>query len=398
MRVLVALNGFKGSTTAVEATRWVAQGLRVALPDQIEVCECPVCDGGSGFCEMVTLARGGTIETELNAHDAALRLIDNAKIGWFDDESLGKTAVIEAADTVGLDRLKEKEDEQAAGIMERSSRGLGEILSHAHRGGARKVLIGCGDSAIQDCGVGLLEVLGAMFHDRDNQQLEDVRTKDLCRIARITFKRPDNFPEVELACNLSSVLVGSAATVRTYAKQKGATSEEIEELARGTTNIAEVFARAFGREVSRDFGSGANGGVGAALMAALDATSRYSFHTVNEAIGLSEALEHASVVVVGEGKLDKGTVRGKAPGAVALLAAKFGVPAVAVAGSVEQKTFGKLLAANIVSIQTLSHPDQQMKEYIKPENAPTLLREAGVRLAPTIHMLCRDRGKHANAL
>jgi glycerate kinase len=39
MRVLAALTGFKGSASAVEATRWVAEGLRVTLPDSIEVLE-----------------------------------------------------------------------------------------------------------------------------------------------------------------------------------------------------------------------------------------------------------------------------------------------------------------------------------------------------------------------
>ncbi len=390
MRVLVALNGFKGSASAVQATRWVAEGLRVALPNVFEVNERPICDGGAGFCETITQARGGRIESGLTAHDAAHRPLDDAKIGWVDEGSESLTAVIESADTVGLARLS---DPARCGVMERSSRGLGEVLTYAAREGARQVIIGCGDSAVQDCGVGLLEALRATFFDRSRKRIENVCARDLGRIDRVEFVRPDGFPTVELACNLSSVLEGPAATVRTYASQKGASEQEIAELERGTRNIAAVYTRAFGRDVSRDCGSGANGGVGAALMAALGAIPRYSFHIVSEAIGLHINLNRVAVVVVGEGKLDKGTVRGKAPGAVALLAATHGVPAVAVAGSVEPQTFGRLAAANIVAVQTLSHPGQRMEDYVHPGNVRTLLREAGVRLAPTVQMLCQDRRK-----
>lgn len=390
MTVLVAMNGFKGSATAAQATRWVAEGLRIALPQWEEVEEQPVCDGGGGFCETVTLGRGGTVEGGYPAHDAGLRPVADARIGWVHDPDGGLLAVVEAADTVGLARL----GEGAPGVMDRSSYGLGEVLAHAHRGGARRVLLGCGDSGVQDCGVGLLEALGAVFSDRGGAQLTGLRARDLSRVATVEFRTPPGFLTVELACNLSSVLEGAAATARTYAAQKGATSDEVRELERGTRSIARVFARAFRRDVSRAFGAGANGGAAAALIAALGATPRYSFHVVNEAVGLTATLQRAKVVVVGEGKLDAGTVRGKAPGAVALLAASHGVPAVAVAGAVEPHSFGRLAGGNILAVQTLSHPCQRLADYLDPANTRTLLREAGVRLAPTICLICSGRRDH----
>jgi glycerate kinase len=137
------------------------------------------------------------------------------------------------------------------------------------------------------------------------------------------------------------------------------------------------------------FGAGANGGVAAALIAGCNATPRYSFRVMIEHTDMLGRLSTAAAVVVGEGRLDKTTLTGKAPGAIALLASAYNLPVFAVAGSVDRQCFGRLLNFGILNVQTLTHPECRLEVLMDPQNARFLLREAGVRLAPVVQATCQ---------
>ena len=71
MRILVAPQEFKGSLTAIEAARAMAQGVRAALPDA-DVVEVPMSDGGPGLVDAMLAARGGE-RVETDVHDPLMR-------------------------------------------------------------------------------------------------------------------------------------------------------------------------------------------------------------------------------------------------------------------------------------------------------------------------------------
>ena len=52
MRIVIAPDSFKGSLTAVEAARAMAEGVKLADPDA-EVVLSPMADGGEGTVEAV---------------------------------------------------------------------------------------------------------------------------------------------------------------------------------------------------------------------------------------------------------------------------------------------------------------------------------------------------------
>jgi glycerate kinase len=81
-------------------------------------------------------------------------------------------------------------------------------------------------------------------------------------------------------------------------------------------------------------GSGAAGGMGAALQAFLGAQLRPGIDIVMEAAGLDAAVRDADLVITGEGRIDSQTVQGKAPIGVARVAKRYGRPVIAIAGSV----------------------------------------------------------------
>ena len=62
MHVLLAFDKFKDSLTAPAACAHAAAALRERHPDWT-LDLCPLADGGEGFCEILTRAAGGTVET-----------------------------------------------------------------------------------------------------------------------------------------------------------------------------------------------------------------------------------------------------------------------------------------------------------------------------------------------
>ena len=62
MRVLLAFDKFKDSLTAPAACEAAARALRATHPEW-SLDLCPLADGGEGFCEILTRAAGGVVES-----------------------------------------------------------------------------------------------------------------------------------------------------------------------------------------------------------------------------------------------------------------------------------------------------------------------------------------------
>jgi glycerate kinase len=88
-----------------------------------------------------------------------------------------------------------------------------------------------------------------------------------------------------------------------------------------------------GRDVDGLVGGGAAGALSAGLHALLGAEMVSGAEMILEAIGFDDALQGASLVVTGEGRMDSQTISGKGPFGVALRAKEHGVPTVAIVGS-----------------------------------------------------------------
>ncbi|NEA13330.1 glycerate kinase, partial [Streptomyces sp. SID10692] len=223
--------------------------------------------------------------------------------------------------------------------------GVGELIRAALDAGARRVLVGCGDSGTSDGGAGALQALGARLTDRHGRELrpgggalhelEHIDPAGLDpRLART---------ELLVACNPYNVLCGKRGVARVFGPQKGATPAEVELLSAGLERLAAVLARdvapAFtppGREpldLRTAPGTGASGGLGAGL-AAVGARLLPRYDVLLDGLDLDARLARADVVITAEGALDHQTVRGKIPAEVARRARDAGVPVLALAGTI----------------------------------------------------------------
>ena len=139
---LVAPDSFKGSFAAAEVAAAIARGLRVA---GLEAVEMPLADGGEGTMDVLLEAFGGERRTATVA-DPLSRPVE-AEFGLIHD---GRTAIVEAAQASGLDRVDEGERDAWAA----TTRGTGELIAAAAEAGAETVIVTVGGSATTDGGMG----------------------------------------------------------------------------------------------------------------------------------------------------------------------------------------------------------------------------------------------------
>jgi glycerate 2-kinase len=256
VRALACPASLKGVLSASDAAAALAEGLRAWA----SVDELPVADGGEGTLDVLHLALGG-VRHEAEVQDAFGR---PRRARWLELPS--GQAVVEAAQAIPLD--PERLDPLAA-----SSRGLGALIRVVGR--PHELLVGLGGTANVDGGAGLLEVL-------------------------------DELPApTRVACDVDVPLLDAA---RFFAKQKGATQEQVAELE------ARLAARADLAPFAELPGAGAAGGLGAAL-ASLGAALLPGAALILDLLRFDPGA--FDLVVTGEGTVDATTKRGKAPGEVA---------------------------------------------------------------------------------
>jgi glycerate 2-kinase len=321
--VIVAPQSFKGSADAVAVASAIARGIRRAWPSA-RIEEMPLADGGEGTVRaLVTATNGGLRRSRV--HDPLGREID-AEWGVLGD---GTTAVVEMAAASGLPLLRPNERDARM----TSTRGTGELILAAAASGAHRIVIGIGGSATNDGGAGMARAFGYRFLDRDGNELPEGGAA-LARLGRIDGQTDPRLvrPSIEVACDVRNPLLGPEGASAVYGPQKGATPDIVRELDAALARYADVVEAFVGRPIRDVPGAGAAGGLGAGLLAFLDARLVSGAELVLRTVGFAERIAGADLVVTGEGRIDQQSGYGKLTGAVTAAARRAGVSVMAVAG------------------------------------------------------------------
>ena len=324
-RVVIAPQSFKGSADAVAVAAAIARGLRRVWP-RAECLEVPLADGGEGTVQALVRATNGELR-RTRVHDPLLREID-AEWGILGDRT---TAVVEMAAASGLTLLRD--DERDPRVT--STRGTGELILAAAMTGAHRIVVGIGGSATNDGGAGMARAFGYRFFDADGAELSEGGAA-LARLSRIDGQTDPRLirPSIDVACDVRNPLLGPEGASAIFGPQKGATPEVVRELDAALRRYADVIERFVGRSVRDVPGAGAAGGLGAGLVAFLDARLVSGAKLVLDAVRFDRRLDGATLVVTGEGRIDGQSVYGKLTQAVTEAAKRRGVRVVAVAGMV----------------------------------------------------------------
>jgi len=273
-RLLLAFDKFRGTISARDLIDQLDTHFVNAL---VEVDTQALSDGGEGFLdafngEVVTSVVPGPLGDDV----AAPFLLQPSKHGL--------VAVMTVADIVGYQQLALPTHRQA---LDSRSDGVGHLILHAARLGAKSVLIGCGGSVTSDGGRGCYEVL----------------------------QSAGGLPvPTRVATDVTTSFLGA----RRYAPQKNVSDADLPLIDKRLVELRARYLNEQGRDVELLERGGAAGGIAGAL-AALGATLFDGFDVVARELNLVSRLKRASIVVTGEGRFDFGSLEGKATMRVAQL-------------------------------------------------------------------------------
>jgi glycerate kinase len=373
LRLLVAPSGYKESLDAESVASAIATGARAAS-ERIKVIELPLADGGEGTARTMARITGGCVVearvtgpvgAQIDAHFALLGNSDRP------------TAVVELAAAAGLRHVPVGWRDP----MRTTTRGVGELILAALDAGAERIVVGCGDSGVNDGGAGLAQALGIRFLDREGENIADggIGLADLDRIDRSGLDPRIGATRIDVACNIANVLTGEQGVARLFGPQKGASVDEVEQLAAALDHYAEVIERHCGSDVRAIPGGGASGGVGAGLHALLGAQLISRFDLLFPYFDVDEQIAQADLIITAEGGVDAKTSRGKIPAEIGRRGRIAGKPVIVLAGTIGDGAQVVLDQGACAYFSTVDKPQTLAEAIERTREQLTLMAEQVIR-------------------
>ena len=350
MKIVVAMDSFKGSLSAMKACDIVAEALRSAKPDATVVTK-PMADGGEGTAVTLMAAAGGQW-VPVRVMGPLPEMEVDAGFVWLPDT---RTAVVEMAVASGLPLLRPDQYNP----LKTTTYGTGQLIHAAIEHGAEQILLAIGGSATVDGGVGAAMALGWRFLKADGREIA-LGGGELSKIDQIlpptatdgmrsagcglrqmedSLLRPTHDAQrtttsVKVLCDVDNPLCGEHGAARVYGPQKGATPAMVELLDANLAHLAERIKAQLGLNIKDLPGAGAAGGLAAGAVAFMDARLVSGVDEVIAQNGLREELADADWVITGEGRFDHQSLRGKVVSGVARAAREAGAKVAVIAGQV----------------------------------------------------------------
>lgn len=359
MKIILAIDSFKGSLSSKEAEDAVAQGIQDIIPDcRIEAI--PIADGGEGTLSVLLESTDGVYH-KVQAHNPCMELI-TAQYGISKD---GNTAFIEMANISGLPLIRENQRNP----MKTTTFGTGEIIKAALEKGCTEFILGIGGSATNDAGTGLLQALGYRFLDEHGEPLEKggeilEKIKDIDCSQRHPLLKNAHFI---VACDVRNPFSGPEGAAYVYARQKGADNNMIVLLDEGMQSYAQVIKEQTGKDITCIPGSGAAGGLGGGILPFLHAELKSGADLILEHCRFKERIIGADLIITGEGKIDRQSLMGKIPGKILQATKEENIPVIAIAGKAEDKEL--LMEAGFKGIYQTKPDSMPLEEAMEPGTA-----------------------------
>ena len=359
MKIILAIDSFKGSLTSAEAGQAAREAI-LQLHPEWETDTIPIADGGEGMlCVMLNATQG--IRQTVWAHNPCMELTP-AEYGISAD---GTTAFIEMANISGLPLITEEQRNP----MKTTTFGTGELIRDALEKGCTRFIIGIGGSATNDAGTGMLQALGFRFLDTDGkalgqggeilEKIASIDTSEVCPLLKIAH--------FIVACDVQNPFYGPQGAAYIYARQKGADDTMIAQLDKGMRLFADVIHRETGKDIAHVPGSGAAGGMGGGMMAFLNAELKSGADLLLDISRFKERIAGANLIVTGEGRIDHQSLMGKIPGKILQIGKKYDIPVIALAGCVEDEVM--LREAGFAGVYATKPASMTLKEAMKREVA-----------------------------
>ena len=346
-------DSFKGTLSSGEICRIMEQAVLRHYPD-CEVHSIPVADGGEGSVDAFLAALGGEkIYTQVcGPYLEPMR-------GFYG--LIGQTAVIEMAACAGLPLVGEKKNPALT-----STYGVGELMLHAAKSGAKKIVMGLGGSATNDGGCGAAAATGVKFYDAEGKSFIPTGGS-LCNIAGIDMSGlAPQLKDIEIVtmCDIDNPMYGPRGAAYIFGPQKGADEEMVRMLDGNLRHLGEIIKRDLGMDLTGIPGGGAAGAMGVGMAAFFGSKLQMGIETVLDTVGFDSLAAGADCVFTGEGKIDSQSLRGKVVIGVARRAKKLNVPVIAIVGGAELE-MDAAYAEGVSAIFTINRLPMELKDSAK---------------------------------
>ncbi len=321
MKIIIAPDSFKESLTAEEVAEAIKRGFQQSIAD-VECLLCPVGDGGEGTVDAIR-------------HSLALEEKWGKVTGPFGQKEAmcyfqkGQQALFEVADLVGLGKIPQEKRNP----LQIQTCGIGELIRYLIAKGIKDIYIGVGGTASNDGGIGIAAGLGYRFYDRDGNVLPACG-QSLLNLASVSIENRYEIPEgvqIYILADVVSPLCGYQGATYTFGKQKGLDPTMFEAVDQAVQDFYEKVSPAT-LEIK---GAGAGGGIAGGLCAFAQARIVSGIDTCLNLINFDKKVSDADLVIIGEGRLDRQSLAGKAPIGVAKRT-PVGVPVIAICGSLAE--------------------------------------------------------------
>lgn len=358
MNILIAPDSFKGSLSAKDFCFHAEKAIK-SFNSNINTIKVPLADGGEGTTQaMVLNTDGDFIQCEVT-NPVGLKI--EATFGILGD---GETAVIEMAEASGLTLI----DEEKRNPWLTTTYGTGELIKKALDLNVKKIILGIGGSATNDGGAGMLQALGFKLLNKNGENIKN-GAKGINELKYIDISNKDKrLDEVEflIACDVNNPLYGKNGAAYVYGPQKGADKKMVEDMDEALKNFSKIIINTFDKDVSNIPGAGAAGGLGAGLLAFLNANLKPGFEIISEEIKLEKIFKENKIdlLITGEGEMNYQSINGKLPVEISKLAKKYGVKTVSVVGNMGYE-FEKVYQHGVDAVFSITSGPMSLSESIE---------------------------------
>ncbi len=362
MKILIAPDSFKGSIEAHRICDIGEQAAKKLKPD-IEVIILPMADGGEDTVSAVLASLSGERVT-VGVQSPDFREID-AAYGMWDNTN----AIMEMAEASGITKVEKRD------IWQMNTFGTGQMVLDAVSRGAKTIYMGIGGSATNDCGIGFAAALGVKFLNANGTEVSPI-PKNFMQIAKIDdsgISQKIRDIKFIVMCDVSNPLLGESGATHVFGKQKGVKDEDRDRLETGMAHVAKMIEAKYGKHIINAPGAGAAGGLGASLLAFMNATMRSGVEVVLDILNFDEALYGVDLVITGEGRMDYQSAFGKVCYGVGQRCKQKNIPCIAVVGSLGER-YEEMYDHGITSIMTTVDGIMSLDYAI--ENAEDLCEKA----------------------
>ncbi|WP_434668368.1 glycerate kinase [Paraburkholderia sp. A3BS-1L] len=364
--IVIAPDSFKGSLYATSVAEAVATGIFRALP-QAAVRVCPMADGGEGTLDAMPRAVGARKNVFVRGANGRDKPVD---IGIM----VSGDAIIETAHIVGItDPVT-----MSLAVEDRNTYGVGQLIRACLDLGVRRIFVALGGTSTNDGGAGMLAALGARIVDAQGHELTPVLGA-LSKTAHVDISGLDERLRDTTIIGLSDVeypLTGEYGATSEFGPQKSVDSR-VAEHDRTLTCFADAIEAAFGYSKRNEWGAGAAGGLGFALLM-IGARLESGAEAVARETGLVKPLDGADWLITGEGRSDRQTLSGKAPFVCCKYAQRFGVPTTLLSGSIDLDALPEL-SVHFSGCVSPAHGPMTLEDAVR--GASGLLTHAAEQLA-----------------